>query len=68
MIKLNSSNLDAASYNIDSNELIIKFKGGGVYLYYEVPEGVFRGLLNSSSKGSYHHHNIKYSYDYVRIN
>ena len=58
LIPVSSSNLVAAGYNPTLQELTIQFHSG-VYTYTGVPQYIFDGLMSASSKGSYHHQNIK---------
>lgn len=67
MIIVNSSNLNAIDYNIESQTLTIEFHNGRTYIYYNVPQQVFEELRNAPSKGKYHHQYIKNNYQYKRI-
>ncbi len=62
-----SSNLRSVGYDPDSLTLEIKFRSGGLYQYYNVPVGVYEGLMSAGSHGGYHHQNIKWNYSYRRI-
>ncbi|WIF96213.1 KTSC domain-containing protein [Caminicella sporogenes] len=66
MIPVSSSNLVAVGYDRNSRTLVIRFHNG-TYAYSGVPEEIYKGLLNASSKGHYHHVYIKNSYPYRRI-
>ena len=66
MIAVSSSNLEEIGYDYTAQNLFIKFKNS-FYIYYEVPEDIFNGLLSAGSKGEYHHENIKWSYRYSKI-
>lgn len=66
MIPVSSSNLVAIGYDSNTATLRIVFHSG-VYDYYNVPQNVFEGLLNASSKGKYHHAFIKNSYSYSKV-
>ncbi len=66
MIPVSSSNLVAIGYDSNTATLRIVFHSG-VYDYYNVPQNVFEGLLNASSKGKYHHAFIKNSYSYSNV-
>lgn len=50
---VDSSNLASVGYDVNSNTLEIEFNSGGVYQYLNVPESVYRGLMNASSHGQY---------------
>lgn len=54
-----SSDLDAIA--VDGNDLIIKFKSGGIYRYLNA-SCEFPKLLSAPSKGKYFHNYIKNNY------
>lgn len=66
MIPVTSTNLKAIGYDENTSTLRIEFHSG-TYEYLNVPIQVFESLLNSSSKGKYHHAYIKNSYSYRKI-
>ena len=66
MVSVSSSNLVTVGYDKASMTLSIQFKSG-LYDYYNVPENIYNGLLNASSKGEYHHAFIKNSYRYNKV-
>ena len=66
MIPVSSSNLVAVGYDSSTATLRVPFHSG-VYDYYNVPQNIFEGLLNASSKGKYHHAFIKNSYRYSKV-
>ena len=66
MIPVVSSNLAAVGYDSENQILTVQFHSG-LYEYMNVPESVFNGLLNASSKGQYHAAYIKNAYPYRRI-
>lgn len=57
-----SSNLKSVGYDADSETLEIEFHSSGVYQYFGVPQYVYDGLMNASSKGRYFHQNIRNNY------
>ena len=60
---LNSSAIHAVSYNAASGTLAIQFTSSGRWFdYFNVPEGVYRGLLAASSKGRYFNDYIRDQY------
>lgn len=65
MIPVSSSNLSSVGY--ENGTLYIAFHSGGLYSYAGVPESIYHGLLNASSKGKYFHAYIKGVYPYQRI-
>ncbi len=63
-----SSNQKSVGYDRENKVLEIEFHSGSVYQYLNVPEPVFKALLNAASNGTYFHDNIKERYRYQRIN
>ena len=59
-----SSNIAAATYDPQTQELEIEFHSGDVYTYANVPQGVYSGLTASSSVGSYFYRHIRGNYAY----
>lgn len=70
LVKVNSSNLEFIGYNKQRNLLLVQFKKGIAYEYYEVPEEVYDKFLelrtNAESVGKYFNHAIKGVYKYAR--
>jgi hypothetical protein len=65
-ITVDSSNLVSVGYDEESSILEVEFNSGS-YQYFGVPAYVFEELMNSDSKGSYLHRNIKNIYNYEQI-
>lgn len=59
-VYLNSSFLNWAEYQ--GGVLTLCMNGHEIYRYYNVPEHVFLGLINASSKGRYYNAYIKDRY------
>jgi len=54
MMFVDSSNVEAIGYDVDAQELHVRFlKSGQTYVYYAVEEWVFQELTQADSKGSY---------------
>jgi hypothetical protein len=53
-----SSNLVSVGYDKNTSTLEIEFRSG-TYQYFDVPHHIYEELMRSSSKGTYHHQNIK---------
>lgn len=66
MQSVNSSNLASVGYDDETGTLYIKFHSG-TYKYFNVPKVIHSGLMNASSKGSYHAAHIKNNYRYEKI-
>jgi hypothetical protein len=64
---VDSSTIISIGYDNQSETLEVEFKSGGVYQYYNVPETIHQQLMESSSKGSFLHANIKPSFSYSRV-
>ena len=63
-----SSNITSIGYDAASHTLEVEFHTGSVYQYYNVPESVYRGLMNASSHGSYLAQYVKEVYRYREVN
>jgi len=57
---VNSSAIRAIGY--DGYTLVVIFHNSGRYNHPGVPASVYRGLMNSSSKGSYYNQYIRSQY------
>ena len=58
--KLDSSMLDAVDYDDVLHVLHVRFNGRGeIYSFQEVPEDMYKGLMESTSKGAYFNKKIK---------
>lgn len=62
LIPLSSSNLAGASYDPETQKMLVKFTNNMQYEYDGVPQDEFDGLCSASSPGSYLHENIKGAY------
>lgn len=51
--KLESSNLETATYNGDDHELYILFRSGKTYKFTGVPREIYRDLVKAESHGKY---------------
>lgn len=61
-----SSNLSRIGYDSGNQILMVQFKNGSLYNYYDVPDQVYQGMRIAPSKGQYLAQNIKGSYRYAR--
>lgn len=64
---VSSSTILSIGYESASQTLEVEFKNGGTYQYYNVPETVYQQFMESSSKGQFHHTNIRNSFAYSRV-
>ncbi|MBU4463360.1 MAG: DUF2779 domain-containing protein, partial [Proteobacteria bacterium] len=54
-----SSNIQSVVYDKATLTLEIEFYGGSTYLYYQVPQEVYLGLINAESHGKYFDQYVK---------
>jgi len=62
-----SSNITRFCYDEGSHILMVEFKNGGSYNYFDVPETIFEQMKAAPSKGQFLAHSIKGVYRYARI-
>ncbi len=62
-----SSNLKSVGYDPGTKTLEIEFQNGGVYQYHEVPQTVYRELMNADSHGRYFISAIKGAFPFTRV-
>jgi len=67
MTKVNSSNVDEIGYDEATQIVYVRFLNNSLYIYKNVPEVVYQGLLIAPSIGSYLHRNFKNVYPYERL-
>ena len=65
--KIESSNLEALTYDSEDENLIIEFNNGTRYRYKKVPVSVIDHFLDAESKGKFFHNNVKSKYEYEKI-
>lgn len=58
-IELNSTALEAATYQDQLALLELEFRDGAIYRYCEVPAQTYREFLLAESKGAYFHSHIR---------
>lgn len=66
-IFLKSSNLKSAQYFYNIETLEVEFKNNNVYRYFDVPENIYKGLINSESSGRYFASEIRDKYKYEKV-
>lgn len=62
-----SSNIASVGYKKTEKVLEIRFNGGGIYQYVDVPEHVYMNMMTAESKGQYFHSNIRNSYTFTKV-
>ena len=65
-VKLSSSPIEAVTYDENQHTLVVEFRGGDNYRYFDVPEMVYRELLNAESAGAFWNQ-VKDNYAYVKL-
>ena len=58
-----SSNLASVGYDTENEILEVEFKHGGICQYFDVPENVYKELMNADSHGVYFSANIRNDYE-----
>ena len=66
-ILLNSSCLTSAGYDPQDHVLEIEFSPDRIYQYLDVPVGVYQGLLDADSHGTYFNAEIKNRYRFLMV-
>jgi len=66
-IPISSSNISSIGYDRQSATLDVEFTSGDVYQYFDVPEHLYHGLMNASSKGQFLNDYIRHSYRYQKV-
>lgn len=62
-----SSNIAGFEYIKERQILVVEFKNGSRYNYFDVPEIVFERMKAAPSKGQFHAQNIKGNFRYARV-
>ena len=63
----NSSRVSALQYDEWKQELIITYKRGGDYKYFNVPESEYISLIQAESVGKFINQNIKPKYAFIKL-
>jgi len=64
-VPVESSNIDSIGY--EKNVLEIRFRNGGLYQYFDVPEEVLAMLMQAESKGRFFNQRIRGRYRSARL-
>ena len=67
MTFVESSNVESIGYDQENRIVYIQYINGSLYIYKDVPEIEYEGLLHAPSIGSYLHRNFKNVYPYERM-
>lgn len=65
--EVDSSMMTDISYDEVTQKLVITFKSGTVYHYYDVEQPIFDGLEQAESKGQFFSRHIRPWYKYKRV-
>ncbi|MBA2847857.1 KTSC domain-containing protein [Thermosulfuriphilus ammonigenes] len=65
--ELYSSHLKSVAYDPQRQTLLVEFRNGALYEFYQVPEEVFRGLISASSHGRFFNRHIRQRFPYRRL-
>lgn len=66
MLEVVSSNIDAIGY--ENNMLVVRFIGGGIYMYSGVSAELFESFKAAESKGQFFRENIKNNFTCSKLN
>jgi hypothetical protein len=66
-VNLNSTSLNAATYQDQSALLELEFRSGAIYHYSGVPAQTYQQLLRAQSKGGYFNRHIRNRFAYAKI-
>jgi KTSC domain len=66
-VDLQSTSLNAATYQEQSAFLELEFRSGAIYRYLGVPAPVYQELLRSESKGRYFNQHIRNRFTHAKI-
>jgi hypothetical protein len=63
---IESSNIVSLDFNSDEETLLVEFKGGANYEYYNFPKEEYEGIISSRTPGK-RFHSIKNQYSFSKI-
>ena len=67
-VPLQSSTLLNVAYHDRMSVLVLQFRNGARYRYQDVPNRIYRELLDATSKGAFFNQHIRGFFAYVRLN
>jgi len=62
-----SSNLSSIGYDENSSTLEVEFLNNTIYQYFDVPQHIYKGLIQADSQGQFLAQNIKGVFRYSKI-
>lgn len=66
-VRVESTVLANAAYNVTDSTLQLEFRSGAVYIYSNVPAAVYEALLAAESKGSFFSRQIRPVFPHVML-
>lgn len=66
-VDIKSTNLKSATYDTETEVLVITFNNGSIYEYNKVPWTVFTKFRMAESQGKYFNENISRKYSYTKL-
>ena len=66
-ISVSSSNIASIGYDESSSTLEIEFLNSSIYQYFDVPQHIYKGLMQADSHGQFLAQNIKGVYRYSKV-
>lgn len=67
MVEIKSSNLKAAQYNTETEDLTVTFNNGAIYEYNKVPWAKFTKFRLAESHGKHFNENIAKGHTYKKV-
>jgi hypothetical protein len=64
-MQVNSSHIDDVDW--EGGQMTVVFRDGGKYVYYDVPEGIYRELLSAPSVGKFFAANVKGMFEHQKV-
>jgi len=61
-----STAVEFANYDPAQHVMLVKYRGGGLYRYFEVPQEEYEAYRASRSKGKFVNERIKPNYNYAK--
>ena len=59
--------LKSVGYDANSQTMEVTFRDGGVFHYFQIPETVYRRLLEAVSKATYFKNRVRPNYKFKRV-
>ena len=66
-VEIQSSNLQSAVYDTESEDLSVTFNNGSIYEYNKVPWNVFTKFRLAESQGKFFNESIGRKYNYIEL-